>query len=89
MKTFRVKDTEKFVTTPDARYFQADATGKVKVRMVESIGRFITISVWGDDDIGMAKEFMKVDRQDAKKLYDSITDGITKAKLKALGFEQC
>jgi hypothetical protein len=52
---------------------------------VEYDDRSIRVGVWGDDDIGMIRDFRHVDRQEAHKVYDSIVDGVTTNDLRALG----
>ena len=79
---------EKMVYTPDGRYFQViESPGvSVKLRKIRQKNEPYTITIWGDDDIGMGLEVFDFD--EAKKIYNSIVDGITDKQLLALGFKQ-
>lgn len=79
---------EKMVCTSDKIYFQViESPGvSVKLRKIRQKNTPYYISIWGDDDIGMVLEVFDFD--EAKKIFNSIEDGITKNKLLALGFKQ-
>ena len=76
------------VYTPDKIYFQViESPGvSVKLRKIRQKNKPYSISIWGDDDIGMGLEVFDFDQ--AKKIYNSIVDGITEKQLLALGFKQ-
>lgn len=49
---------------------------------------YCCVSVWGDDDFGMFKDFHHTEYQLAKALYDSLNNGITQQELYELGFQR-
>jgi hypothetical protein len=79
---------QKIVTTTDECYFQVIESSGVKVSLSKERikGSEYYISVWGDDDTGMC--MLISDFDEAKKIYDSIKDGISKKRLLEIGFEQ-
>lgn len=83
--TYRI---EKIVTTPNECYFQVIESSGVKVILSKERDKKAKyyISVWGDDDIGMC--IYVNDFDEAKKIYDSIKDGISKKSLLEMSFEQ-
>jgi hypothetical protein len=66
----------------------SDGTLEVRLSCTNSSPRIIVVNAWGPDDFGMETYFPVVDNQDARKLYDSITDGATMKSLLALGMVQ-
>lgn len=43
------------------------------------------VCAWGADDFGLEKDFPNVDKQDALRLYEQITNGTTQAQMREWG----
>lgn len=78
----------KVVSTPDHIGFQVIESSGVEVTFSRRAKKAPWhISVWGDDDIGYSIDIADFD--EARSLYNSVRDGITRKQLEAMGFEQC
>jgi len=74
---------EKLIATTENWYPSID--GKVRVRLLLLSTDQWRVCVWGNDDFGMERDFPHVERQEAKVLFERITDGTTQAQMREWG----
>lgn len=76
---------EKVVTTTDVLYFMGEEV-VVTLSRLRNKNAQSNVAVWGPDDIGMQRFFESFD--EARLIFESISNGVSKKSLLQRGFEQ-
>ena len=77
-----IETTSKHVSTRED--WNPTVDGKVKVTISEYEDNSCLVSVWGGDDTGMERVF--IFRLTGRRMYDQITDNVTRKWLRKRGF---
>ncbi len=77
---------EKRVLTPD-NWCPTAEDGKVRVTFTGLMGPMWRVCVWGEDDLGVERDYPDDQREQAWAMYESIGDGITIDALLGMGLE--
>lgn len=90
--TWKYRRQEKMLTVPED-WYPCFPNSQVECSLIMALApkrsrqeSFVRVCLWGNDDFGLEKDFKPSEFQIAKKLYNSLKDGITQKELRELGF---
>jgi hypothetical protein len=74
---------EKFIRSEEN--WHPTVRGEVHVTFMLLTNNDWRVCVWGGDDLGMERDFKHTARQEAKELFEKLTDGTTMKQMTAYG----